>query len=277
MTDETLPPDTSNLNAEDIQRLAEQGFATRARDKINSAIFRNVIPSIYDFTEDEQQTFWKFFPLSKGDDGALPDVDRMFSDEQLQTACQIAVAPRMQEASNRIDPYEFVKRHLFQKNQKEYERLQAEEAMWDDYVALGKLPSPKQLESNPTLHGLFVEQHEKYIQQQEERGEPLYLDGAAEAWEEAKRLYRQHLIEQSKRARGIGTVVDNGESSKAIPKPREKRGMKAGTANRVREMHRLLAKGLSQRQAKSRSHCDPTTYYRWCLEVTGEEPIEPYQ
>lgn len=58
---------------------------------------------------------------------------------------------------------------------------------------------------------------------------------------------------------------------------RGERGMKAGTAERVREMHRLLKQGLSQRQAKERARCDPSTYHRWCFEVTGEEPIPPYR
>lgn len=59
-----------------------------------------------------------------------------------------------------------------------------------------------------------------------------------------------------------------------IPCPR---GMKLGTAERVMEFHRLVKHGLSHRQAKEQSRCDPSTYYRWCKEATGEEPIHPYR
>jgi hypothetical protein len=55
------------------------------------------------------------------------------------------------------------------------------------------------------------------------------------------------------------------------------RGMKIGTAERVTEFHRLLKSGYSQRLAKKSVRCDPSTYYQWCKEVTGEDPIEPYR
>ncbi len=55
------------------------------------------------------------------------------------------------------------------------------------------------------------------------------------------------------------------------------RGMKLGTAERVREFHRLVKSGYSHRDAKKHSRCDPSTYYRWCLEATGEEPIQSYR
>lgn len=58
---------------------------------------------------------------------------------------------------------------------------------------------------------------------------------------------------------------------------KEKRGMKLGTAERVREFHRLVKSGLSHRQAKKQSRCDPSTYYQWCQEATGEEPKESYR
>lgn len=57
----------------------------------------------------------------------------------------------------------------------------------------------------------------------------------------------------------------------------EERSMKLGTAERVREMHRLLKGGKSQRQAKKEARCDPSTYHQWCLTVTGEDPILPYR
>lgn len=55
------------------------------------------------------------------------------------------------------------------------------------------------------------------------------------------------------------------------------RGMKAGTPERVAEFHRLVKSGMSHREAKRQAHCDPNTYYRWCLQVTGEEPTLPYR
>lgn len=55
------------------------------------------------------------------------------------------------------------------------------------------------------------------------------------------------------------------------------RGMKAGTPERIMEFHRLVKSGKSNRQAKEQAHCDPSTYYRWCKEVTGEDPILPYR
>jgi hypothetical protein len=71
----------------------------------------------------------------------------------------------------------------------------------------------------------------------------------------------------------------SGQQGDSREKSRDhaQRGMKLGTAERVREMHRLLKRGVSHRQAKQKSHCDPSTYYRWCLKVTNEEPILPYR
>lgn len=55
------------------------------------------------------------------------------------------------------------------------------------------------------------------------------------------------------------------------------RGIKLGTAERLREMHRALKQGLSHRQAAKQARSDTDTYRKWCKEVTGEEPIEPYR
>jgi hypothetical protein len=78
---------------------------------------------------------------------------------------------------------------------------------------------------------------------------------------------------------GVQTEAEpiSSKSNADNPKPKKQRGMKVGTDARVREMHHLLKKGLSQRQAKRQSHCDPYTYYQYCLTVTGEEPIAPYR
>lgn len=67
-------------------------------------------------------------------------------------------------------------------------------------------------------------------------------------------------------------------SSEVEPKREEsKRGIKLGTSERVTEFHRLVKSGMSHRQAKKQAHCDPSTYYQRCKEVTGEEPIAPYR
>ena len=68
----------------------------------------------------------------------------------------------------------------------------------------------------------------------------------------------------------------NPTEARASRESGPERGMKIGTAERVREMHRLLKSGMSQREAKGLARCDPSTYYRRCREVTGEEPIPPY-
>lgn len=67
------------------------------------------------------------------------------------------------------------------------------------------------------------------------------------------------------------------EPESAMPEGTAQRGIKIGTAARVWEYHRAMKEGLSNRAAKARSHCDPSTYYRRCKEVTGEDPIEPYR
>ena len=70
------------------------------------------------------------------------------------------------------------------------------------------------------------------------------------------------------------------EATEPVAAAREKmpeRGMKVGTGGRVREFHKLLKEGNSHRQAQKRAHCDPSTYYRHCYSVTGEEPIAPYR
>lgn len=72
-------------------------------------------------------------------------------------------------------------------------------------------------------------------------------------------------------------VAERQPAPPANPPTTTKRGIKLGTAERVNEFHRLVKSGISHRQAKKQSRCDPTTYYQWCREVTGEEPITPYR
>ncbi|NLE94725.1 MAG: hypothetical protein GX600_03425 [Dehalococcoidia bacterium] len=59
----------------------------------------------------------------------------------------------------------------------------------------------------------------------------------------------------------------------------EERGPKVGTFERVREAHRLMTKRpfMTRTQAFKKAKIDSRTYDQWCLEATGEEPIEPYR
>ncbi|MBV7328399.1 hypothetical protein KFU94_09090 [Chloroflexi bacterium TSY] len=72
------------------------------------------------------------------------------------------------------------------------------------------------------------------------------------------------------------TMVDSREQNEGTTSINE-RGMKLGTSERVNEFHRLVKEGYSHRKAKKSAHCDPSTYYRWCKEATGEDPIKPYR
>lgn len=56
----------------------------------------------------------------------------------------------------------------------------------------------------------------------------------------------------------------------------KERGIKAGTDERVKNAHGLLKVGKSRRAAFREAHTDSRTYYQYCRQVTGEEPIEPY-
>lgn len=51
----------------------------------------------------------------------------------------------------------------------------------------------------------------------------------------------------------------------------EQRGTNAGTAEKVREAHRRLKSGEGWKTVKR--VCSHETYMRWCLRVTGEDPI----
>jgi hypothetical protein len=73
------------------------------------------------------------------------------------------------------------------------------------------------------------------------------------------------------------TPTQHGALSLPTVSDEDKRGIKLGTAERVAEFHRLVKSGMSHREAKKRAHSDPSTYYRWCEEVTGEKPIESYR
>ena len=54
----------------------------------------------------------------------------------------------------------------------------------------------------------------------------------------------------------------------------QKRRLKVGTLDRVREVHRLAKKGnWSITAACKKVHTDPRTYYQWCIEATGQCPI----
>lgn len=56
-----------------------------------------------------------------------------------------------------------------------------------------------------------------------------------------------------------------------------RRGAKVGTLDRVKEAHRLMKQGMSQRQACRAANTDSRTYYTHCMDATGEEPILPYR
>ncbi|MCB0079600.1 MAG: hypothetical protein KDE47_01650 [Caldilineaceae bacterium] len=88
----------------------------------------------------------------------------------------------------------------------------------------------------------------------------------------------QDNLERLKALLESRNLQQSGEQSLAKQQSStQKRGMKVGTAERVREMHRLLKTGMSQRQARAGAQSDVATYYKYCLEVTGEEPIIPYR
>ncbi len=57
----------------------------------------------------------------------------------------------------------------------------------------------------------------------------------------------------------------------------EPRGAKVGTIDRVKEAHRLITTGLSQRQACEAAKTDSRTYQQYCKEATGEDPIPAYR
>jgi hypothetical protein len=57
----------------------------------------------------------------------------------------------------------------------------------------------------------------------------------------------------------------------------ERRGPKVGTLERVAEAHRLIKEAhMPVTKACRKARTDTRTYYQWCLEATGEEPIVPY-
>lgn len=74
-----------------------------------------------------------------------------------------------------------------------------------------------------------------------------------------------------------GERAATGGSPPGEPAEAEKRGMKVGTADRVKEAHRQLKlRNASRHTIFKRVHIDPRTYDTWCKQVTGEDPVEPY-
>jgi hypothetical protein len=278
-------PDIGGPDMHESFQLRSQEFHERFRVTLKSAIERYVIPDIWNLSKDERGSFFKGLQRALLErlryrglrEETQRNPDEEFTDGELQGAWQDVLTWRQSQEGkehrseeNMDSLYKTVKKDVLQGLRVESERLICENATMDAYIESGKLPSDEYLAAKPLLHALYAEQIEKL-------GEFFHVDRVVEAWEEAKRLYIQHMIEANKRAAESGAETANSKLNADAPKQREQRGMKEGTSTRVREMHRLLKKGLSQRQAKNLSRCDPSTYYRWCLETTGEEPIEPYR
>jgi hypothetical protein len=144
--------------------------------------------------------------------------------------------------------------------------LQAEfEAALQIGIERGMFPDPKQL-SPPVLH-IWTEElgHSK---------NSTMLGALSGSWDRAQERIKE--LRELAKSQAIQQDKAEDKPNKADGATKT-RGMKAGTENRVREAHRLMRSGLSQRQATKRAHTDPSTYKRWCKEVTGEEPIEPYR
>lgn len=119
----------------------------------------------------------------------------------------------------------------------------------------------------------IIKQSQALLSQSELTGIPSALRDAIDMEREQKLL-------------ALGLTADGKQpTTKAAAQPeappedtsKSRLGPKTGTLERVSEFHRLVKSGMSQRQAKAKARCDPSTYYQWCKQATGEEPIVPYR
>jgi HEAT repeat protein len=96
------------------------------------------------------------------------------------------------------------------------------------------------------------------------------------------RIQRSLTVQQPAMWTRIEFTSDEAETAEEPPGarwthgPSVKRGVKAGTLDRVKEAHRLATKeGVPISKACDKAHTDTRTYYQYCRQATGEEPVSP--